>query len=245
MFNWFKRKETPKLPFGTDVHCHLVPGVDDGSQTVEKSVMLLRHMQRWGVTRIIPTPHVTEDTFENTPAIIDPAYRALTAGADEAGVDIELLSPSGEYRIDSFFLNCLDKGLVRPLRGSYLLVENGFSIEPWNIESLIFDLAVKGFKPILAHPERYRYYHSEPERYRRLHDSGLLMQCNLLSFTGYYGKDIRNMAHWMLDNDLIDFLGTDLHGMTHVQAIERYMSTSAFRHLSKILEPRLLNDKIG
>ncbi len=244
MFGWFRKKQRPQLPFSTDVHCHLTPGIDDGSQSVEKSVRLLQHMQQWGLTRIIPTPHVTEDTFENTPAIIDPAYGSLVAGARDAGVEVELLEPSAEYRLDNFFMQCLEQGLVRPLPGNYLLVENGFNQEPWDLDEVLFELNVKGYKPVLAHPERYVYYHDDLDRYSRLHGSGVLFQCNLMSLGGYYGKEIKKVAEWMLENDMIDFLGTDLHGMRHVESIERYMSTSHFAHVSEVLKPRLLNDKI-
>ena len=231
MFHWFRRTDPAKLPFTTDIHCHLTPGIDDGSPDVEKSVRLLRFMEEWGVRRIVMTPHVTEDTYENTPATIDPAFGALAAGARQAGIGIELIPPSGEYRLDSFFVKCLGENMVRPLPGGYLLVENAFNVEPWNIDELLFDLAVRGFRPVLAHPERYMYYHSSPTRYRRLHESGLFMQCNLLSFAGYYGKEIRQTACWMLDNGLVDFLGTDLHGMRHVESISGFLKTRDFRNL--------------
>ncbi|MDE6402210.1 MAG: hypothetical protein K2K86_00200, partial [Muribaculaceae bacterium] len=161
MFGLFKKNNADvRLPFTTDVHCHLVPGIDDGSESVEESVELLQHMQQWGITRIIPTPHVTEDTFENTPATIDPAYGALVAGAAEAGIGIELMPPSAEYRLDSFFVEQLESGNVRPLGNSFLLVENNFSIEPWGLDNMLYDLSLRGYRPVLAHPERYIYYHS-------------------------------------------------------------------------------------
>ncbi len=244
MFAWFKKQATLQLPFHTDIHCHLTPGVDDGSQSVEKSVDLMKHMQQWGITRIIPTPHVTEDTYENTPAIIAPAYRALVAGAADAGVDIELLPPSGEYRLDNFFIEQLGKGDVKPLRDSYLLVENSFSVEPWGIDNTLYMLTLRGFRPVLAHPERYVYYHKHLDRYRQLHDSGVLFQCNLMSLGGYYGKDVKFVANKLLEENLIDFLGTDLHGMRHVVFIEDYMKTSHFCRVSDRLKDRILNDRI-
>lgn len=244
MFHWFTRREAATLPFSTDVHCHLVPGIDDGSDTAAKSVDMLRRVARWGITRVIPTPHVTEDTFENTPATIDPAYGTLVAAVREAGIGVELLGPSAEYRIDSFFLDSLERGQVRPLSGNYLLVENSYAQEPWDLDEVLFNLSVRGYRPVLAHPERYMYYHSHPGRYRRLHDSGVLFQCNLLSLAGYYGKEVRRTAQWMVDENLIDFLGTDLHAMRHVDAIEDYLKTSHCRRVCDTLAPRLLNDKI-
>ena len=244
MFSWFRKKELATLPFKTDIHCHLIPGIDDGSDAVGKSVELLQHMQQWGLTRIIPTPHHTEEYFENTPATIDPPRESLVAAAREADIDVEIMPASGEYRIDSYFVDLLEKGLVRPLAGPYLLVENSFNTEPYNLDEALFDLSTRGYKPVLAHPERYLYYHHTPNRYRQLHANGTLFQCNLLSLGGYYGKEIKKTAEWMLENGMLDFLGTDLHGMRHVEFIERYMGSPDFARLSRSLEGHLLNDTI-
>lgn len=232
------------MPFVTDVHCHLVPNVDDGSDSVEKSVKLLQHMSNWGIERVILTPHYTEDTFENTPATIDPAYEVLVAGVHDAGINIALQPPAGEYRIDNYFLNQLRQNALRPLHGEYLLVENGFSQEPWQLDEILFDLTTKGFKPVMAHPERYMYYHDNPRRYKRLHDDGVMFQCNILSLAGYYGKPIKGMAEKLVEQDLVDFLGTDIHGMRHVQCIEEYMKTLHFAKIADRLKDRLYNDKI-
>ena len=243
MFGWFKKKNVDsRLPFHTDIHCHLVPCIDDGSKSVESSVELLQHMQQWGITRIIPTPHVTEDTFENTPATIDPAYGALVAGANDSGIEIDILPPSAEYRLDSFFVDQLEVGNVRQLGNSFILVENNFSVEPWGLDNMLYDLSLKGYRPILAHPERYLYYHGNLSRYKQLHDRGIYFQCNILSLSGYYGKNVRNVAMKLIDNDLVDFLGTDLHMMRHVDAIEDYMKTSHFNRVSDRLRGRLMND---
>lgn len=243
MFGWFKKRDADvSLPFSTDIHCHLVPGVDDGSDSVEESVELLQHMRQWGITRIIPTPHVTEDTFENTPATIDPAYGELVAGVTEAGIGIELMPPSAEYRLDSYFVDQLACGNVRELGNGHLLVENNFAVEPWGLDGVLYDLSLKGFKPILAHPERYMYYHGNMQRYRQLHDKGILFQCNILSFSGYYGKAVRDVAMKFIENDMVDFLGTDMHSMRHVESIEEYMKCSHFRRVSERLRGRLMND---
>lgn len=246
MFSWLKKKNSvqAKLPFSTDMHCHVIPGLDDGSPSVEYSIPMLEHMERWGLERVIPTPHVTEDTYENTPATIDPAYGALVAGMRDAGISLELLPPSAEYRLDNFFISCLEKGLVRPLVGRYLLVENGFMNEPIGLDNVIFDLSARGYTPVMAHPERYLYYGDNPQRYVELHRNGLLFQCNLMSFGGYYGKEAMKIAEWMLKNDLVDFMGTDLHRHRHVEFIEDFMTTSRFRNMAAALDHRLYNNQL-
>ena len=83
--------------------------------------------------------------------------------------------------------------------------------EPWNLETLIFDLQVKGMQPILAHPERYSYYYNRKDRLKELHKTGLMFQINLLSPAGAYGKAERKAAEYLIKEGLVDFIGTDLH----------------------------------
>lgn len=242
-FLFGKRKPAP-LPFHTDIHCHVLPGVDDGSPDVTTSVELVRAMAKWGITRIIATPHVTEDRFENTPDILDPALESLRKALKEADIDVEL-SRSSENRIDDCFFELLSKGLIRPFPNNYLLVENSFIQEPFGLDKFLFDLKVKGYKPILAHPERYIYYSSTaPERYEMLHRSGTLFQINLLSLAGYYGKRERKTAEVLINAGYVDFIGTDIHRLSHITAINNYLTTrDAARHF-KMLSGRLLNDSI-
>lgn len=241
---WFRKKEIGRLPFVTDMHAHLVPGIDDGSQSVESSVEMLGRMAEWGIERLIPTPHVTEDTFENTPATIDSAWDELHGAVVVAGTGVELLPPSAEYRVDSFFLNQLEAGNVRPLSGRYILIENGYHQEPWDFDNVVFDLRNRGYIPVLAHPERYIYYHTSPDSYRRLASLDMLLQCNILSLAGYYGKEIKRVAHQLVDDGQVAFLGSDMHAMRHVDAISDYMKSSDFRNTMTKLTPHLLNDTL-
>lgn len=195
MFNFFRKKpvERPELFFHTDIHCHLIPGIDDGQREADGGADLVAHEKEWGIERIIATPHVTQDTFENTPATIEPAFNKLKEAVARRGVEIELLH-SAEYRMDAFFTSQLEQGLVKPMPNNYLLVENSFIQEAWNLDKMLFDLKMRGYKPILAHPERYVYYFPKKERYRNLHDAGTLFQINLLSLAGNYGKEVKQMA---------------------------------------------------
>lgn len=244
MFNWFNKKEKQFLPYTTDIHCHILPGIDDGSPDIDHSLPLLQHMVEWGLKRIVPTPHVTEDVFENTPETIDPPYNQLLEAAREAGIGLELLAPAAEYRIDPFFVDQLAAGHVRTHPGNHILVENGFLTEPWNIDNLLYELMINGYHPILAHPERYAYYYANKDRYRELHDRGIKFQCNLLSFAGYYGKAPGAVAKYLMENDMVDFLGTDLHNARHVEAINKWMETRSYRLVADTLRDRILNDTL-
>lgn len=243
MFDFLRKKskEPAELCFATDIHCHLVPGVDDGSPDARTSAKLIEQMQQWGIRRIIASPHVTQYTFENDHSSIDPAMEALRAELKARGNDIEL-SHSAEYRIDELFMERLDKGDIMPLPNNFLLIENSFMQEPWNLDQLVFDLQVKGFQPILAHPERYTYYYNKKNRYAELHSAGLMFQINLLSLAGAYGKAERKIAEQLIKDNLVDFIGTDIHMQRHIDAINDYLVTKEARSDMQALAPMVKND---
>lgn len=244
MFNFFnKSKQTERLWFATDIHCHIFPGIDDGSPSVDRSVELTERMVGWGLERIFASPHVTRGSFENTPATIGAAREALHAALAAAGSDIRP-GNSAEYRLDDLFDEQRAAKMLLTLPGDRLLVENPFVQEPLGLGELLFGLQVEGFRPILVHPERYTYYYSHPERYRAIHDSGVQFQVNLLSLSGFYGKEERRMAEWLMGHDLIDFVGTDLHGLRHVESIEAYLGSREYRNDRKMLESKIKNDRI-
>ena len=238
-----RQRATPApLLISTDIHCHIIPGVDDGSPDVATSLELVERMASWGIRRIIASPHVTADTFENTPATLDAPMRRLSAAIADKGIDIGL-SRSAEYRLDNFFLKQLKEGLVTPLPGNHLLVENSWDCEPWHLDNLLFDIKLQGFRPILAHPERYIYYLKyTPHRYGELHRAGTYLQINLLSLAGYYGKDEQKMAESLIERGYADFLGTDLHHHRHADAIEAYLASKRYARIAGKYRP--LNDAV-
>ncbi len=231
MFNFLKKSKGPRpMIVSTDVHCHIVPGVDDGSPNTDTSMELMERMASWGINRIIATPHMTLDTFENTPDILDPALAELHEALDRSDIDIEL-SRTAEHRIDDFFFQQLEKGAIVPYPNNYLLVENSFVQEPWGLDRTLFDLKLRGYKPVMAHPERFMYYQEGRERYQQLHQAGNLFQVNVLSLAGYYGKSTKQTAEWLIENHMADFLGTDLHHHRHADAIEEYLESKDYRKL--------------
>ncbi len=244
MFDFlFKKKEPRKLWFNTDIHCHIVPGIDDGSPDAATSADLVERMQSWGIERIIASPHVTQDTFENNPQTIAPAIEKLQQELARRGYGIKVTN-SAEYRIDELFTKQLEEDVIMPYPGNYILIENSFMQEPWNLDQLIFDLQVKGYRPVMAHPERFSYYYEKRNRYKALHDAGALFQINVLSLSGYYGKAEKQVAEWLIDNNMVDFNGTDLHNHRHADSIEAYlMSKDASRHADKLVG-RVLNNTL-
>lgn len=243
VFDFLFKRKPAALPFSTDIHCHIVPGVDDGAPDAEISGQLLERMAAIGFKRIFASPHVTMDTFENTPEKLKAPFESLQAEKERRGIDVEL-HHHAEYRLDDFFLQQRKAGNLKPLPGNHLLVENSFSHEPYDLDSVLFELKMDGFNPILAHPERYMYYvQNYPERYSELHDSGVMFQINLLSLAGRYGRTVRAMALELLEEGMVDFIGSDIHRASHVSLIEEYMQSRNFRHDLKLMS-NLKNDEI-
>lgn len=252
MFNFiFKKKERLNLPYKREIHCHIIPGVDDGSRKLESSLSYLKSLSELGVEEVIFTPHRIDDRFENTPAIIDPIFNNLQEAVTREGVNLRL-NYSFEYRLDTGFLTLLSKGkwgeescALRPLRGRYLLIENSFAHPVQEMDELIFHLQDCGFYPILAHPERYRYYAGHNGRfYHHLQDQQLEFQCNILSFTGYYGSETKKVVYWMLENGYINYLGSDLHNEQHVQLIKKFLQSKEYASLRPRLVEMIGNDQM-
>lgn len=238
-----KKKEPIKIWFDTDIHCHVVPGVDDGAQNTESSVKLISELADLGIRRIVATPHVTEATFENTAETLDGPYNSLVQGLADANVDVPVVYGS-ENRIDNLLMQNIENGTLLPMPGNHVLIENSFVQEPWDIESTVYELRIRNFKPIFAHPERFSYYHRNFDRLKTLHEQ-LPFQINLLSLSGYYGKDIKKMAEALIDNNMVDFVGTDTHGMRHIDSFREYLATPAARHHRDALADRIHNSELA
>lgn len=239
-----KSAEPAKLPFATDIHCHILPGVDDGSPDVQTSADLVERMQSWGISRIIATPHITEGTFENKPENLDAALAELKEELGKRNNTIGL-SRASENRIDDYFRCQLAAGNITTYPNNYILVENSFIQEPWQLDQFLFDLKLKGYRPIIAHPERFFYYFDErPNRYDELHRAGNLFQINVLSLAGAYSKKEKKTAERLIEKGYVDFLGTDLHNHNHADTIDAYLrSKDAVRHFAA-LKGRIFNDRV-
>lgn len=243
MFSFFRKKAPAQLWFKTDIHCHILPGIDDGSPTPERSLELVERMQQWGIERIFASPHVTQGSFPNTPQTIADARLRLQSALDAAGCGL-MLSNSAEYRLDDLFAEHHSSGILQTLPEKRLLCENSFIQEPMGLDALFFDLQVEGFRPILVHPERYYYYYAHPERYQAIHHAGVEFQINLLSLAGYYGKDEKRMAEKLIEMGLVDYIGSDLHGRRHADCIDAYLESRDCKRHRAALEGIIKNDSI-
>ncbi len=247
IFSFFnKRKPLEKFPFerlGTDMHSHLLPGIDDGSPDTDTSIRLIRGLQDLGYRKFITTPHVMEDLYRNNKSTIQDAFKRLKAAIDvEPGLKVDIRF-AAEYLLDGNVDNMLSRNSqMLTLKDKMVLVEISFVSPPLHFKEVLFQLQMKGYQPVFAHPERYGFYHSRPSDYEEIRDMGCLFQCNLLSFSGYYGAPVRQAAEYLTKKGLVDLLGTDIHHEKHLQALQTLELTP---HLSQLIESqRLVNPSL-
>ena len=206
---------------------------------------MLRAEREMGINRVILTSHVTAETFENTPDTLKPAFEILKqAVAETEDLCNMRLYLSAEYRMDEFWDKQYEQGNQIAMPGNYILMENSFYQELLGLDELLFDLKVKGYKPILAHPERYGYYAQRKQRLEQLHNSGTKFQVNLLSLAGYFGQHCRETALWLVKHGMVDMLGSDMHGMEHAKVIKDYINSKEWRKIVPQLQSHIINDLV-
>jgi tyrosine-protein phosphatase YwqE len=221
-----------------DIHSHILPGLDDGSPDVETSLQLLQSLSDAGIHKFICTPHVIGDMYRNTPETINQALSKLRNAVQQNGMSMEI-NAGAEYMLDDHFLELLrKKEPLMKLTKNYILTELSYSTAPEKLEKISFEININNYLPLMAHPERYPYYHKNYDAYYRLKELGFLLQVNLLSLTGYYGKNVAKAAKFILENKLADFVGTDLHHFNHLNVLTDTKSIFLFE---KYLGDRVYN----
>ncbi|MFD2161110.1 tyrosine-protein phosphatase [Paradesertivirga mongoliensis] len=246
LFDLFRKKQqkVPEINFSrikTDIHSHLIPGIDDGAQNIEESISLIKRMMDFGFTKLLTTPHIMADYYRNTSDSILKGLDQLRDELSQRNINIEV-NAAAEYYLDETFENKLNKGDVLTLGDKFLLFELSFINYPKNLFEVIDKILQKGYTPLLAHPERYPYLAGSVENYERIKDSGCYLQINTLSLAGHYGKQTQKVAEQMVDHYLIDFLGSDLHRMKHADAILKSLSMP---YVSRLLtEYQLQNEML-
>src|SRR5690606_14328441 len=194
-----------------------------------------------GYQRIITTPHIMSDAFRNTPEGIRAKLTELNTYLKERGIEIEI-SAAAEYYLDESLFRMIETNAPMLTFGDrYLLFETNFMTEPFNLKEFIFLATTKGYKLILAHPERYLYLQGNLEKVQDLLDRGVLMQMNISSLTGYYSKTVQQMAFKLIDRGMIHWLGSDCHHLQHTQLLRK---ASKLRYFHKALRLPLLNNSL-
>lgn len=234
MFSFFSRKPVTKTLewMGVDIHSHLVPGIDDGSPDAASSVAFIKVLRDLGLEKFICTPHIFMEVYPNSRETIEPALARLKTSLREQQVGVAV-SAAAEYMMDPDFAQLVKNTDLLCLKDKYVLVEMSYQVETRNVEQYIFDLSIKGYLPVLAHPERYIYYHNNYQQYRKFKERGCMLQLNLLSLSGYYGKKVRQVALSLLKDKLFDLAGTDLHSQRHADALDSFVRSGAAGKLLK------------
>lgn len=217
-----------------DIHSHLLPGIDDGAQTIDDSKSILEAMQSLGFKQVITTPHTIKTVWNNTKQGIENTYEYTKQELEELTNKLHLRVAS-EYMMDENFVELFKSEKLLTLKDNYVLVEMSYLNPPIQLFEIIFELQLEGYKPILAHPERYSFYHTKPHEYDKLKKAGCLFQMNLLSSVGYYSKEVAQTADYLLNNELIDFVGSDIHHQHHIAAFQNKIIIKNQKELEKVI----------
>lgn len=241
MLSFFRSsKVKPDLSFiGADMHSHLLPALDDGLKTMDETIRFIQQLHSFGYQKFICTPHIIADLHPNGPETILPRLEEVRAALKAHHVPVQI-DAAAEYMVDIDFENSIRNGdRLLTVGDKNILIEMSYIAPSPNIEQVIFELNMKGLKPIVAHPERYVYYHNSFDKYQRLIDLGAVLQVNLLSLLGYYGKNVKLVAEKLIKQKMIQFAGTDMHHTNHLNGLQELASKKDFYKL--IAEAELLN----
>ena len=242
MFHFFERKRflIDYLHGLVDIHNHILPGIDDGAKTVEEALQLLNGFSEFGIKSFICTPHIMHNFYDNTPETIRKSYEELKAGLIHQNIDVKI-DCAAEHMIDDNFEAILEGKSVMALKKDYLLVEMSYLQPSFNFDFAIEKIAKESYFPILAHPERYVYFHREYKTYKALKSQGILFQINLLSLGDFYGKEVQKTAQKLLQNGLVEYVGSDVHNMRQLSSLKEIkISNGMIKLLLPIIENTIL-----
>ncbi len=222
MFGFFKREKfLASKHLLVDIHSHLLPNIDDGVRSIEEALEIINKFQELGFKKLIITPHIMADVYPNTKETIKKAYEQLKNALLQEKLTIEI-EFGAEHYLDENFFSLLENSEVCLIQNKYLLFETSYVARPIFLEDAIFEIKSKGFVPLLAHPERYRYM-KDMKEYERLKELEVAFQINGNSLIGAYGKEAQKKAKLLLEAGFIDFIGSDTHKMAHLDKYEDFL----------------------
>ena len=227
---------------GVDIHSHLIPNVDDGSTSYEETKTIMSKMKEYGFKKWITTPHIMIDGYPNTSNGLKKGLSQLKDNLLKDGHDFDI-SIASEYYFDSHFMALLErKDLLTMNEENYVLIEFSYLNKPLNAMHGIAELKANGYRVILAHPERYNFFHGDLQAYRDLKNAGVLFQLNMFSLVNAYGPGAMMTARMLVDEEMYDFIGTDIHNQRQLAYLEKARRS---RYLKKVLDSgRILNSKV-
>lgn len=244
---FFKKKhkpiDTPAFSrLKADMHSHLLPGIDDGSPNMEISLQLIRGFVSLGYKKLITTPHIMWDMYQNSNDTIREKLSELQGAVKDAGIDVEIKA-AAEYFLDDHFTDLLNKKEpLLTISGKMVLVEFSMAQPAMGLKETLFEMTLQGYQPVIAHPERYIYLEKSLDFYDELKAVNCLFQLNILSLGNYYGRSAHELAHYLIKKDYYELIGTDLHNSRHLEALKDSRLTTG---LKKLLDSgKILNDRL-
>ena len=225
----------------TDVHSHFIPGIADGAKTIEESLELIGAMEKMGYTKVITTPHIMSDFYRNTPEIILGGLDLVRNALAKSGSKMQI-EAAAEYYIDFDFQEKIKEKKLLTFGDNYVLFEMPFIGEPQILNTVIFDMQMAGYKPVLAHVERYQFWHQDYEKIQSMKDKGVLLQLNINSLSGYYSPQVRKLAEKMIDENMFDVLGSDCHHSGHIELMQKAITMPYFHKIMNY--PGLINQSL-
>lgn len=239
MFSFFSKPRTFSTPLVTDMHSHLLPGIDDGVKTAEEAFAVIDQLLDLGYRKFITTPHIMTDYFGNTSETVKAAYEAFLPLLRERNYTMPFEAAAEYYLDDTVIAAVANKEPLLTFGDRYLLFETNMISEPLQLNEFIFTITLQGYKPVLAHPERYQYM--SLEKAEDLRNRGVLLQLNLLSLIGQYGPPVQKLAEKLVARGWVDLLGSDCHNLEHTRLLRAVHRTTAFR---KALDLPLINAQL-
>jgi tyrosine-protein phosphatase YwqE len=239
--NIFRKKIKANLgSLVADMHSHLIPGIDDGAKELAQSVEMIRFFKELGYKKIITTPHIMSDYYKNSPEIILQGKEKVINELIKNKIEISF-EVAAEYYLDENFEDKIKTKELLTFGKKYILFELPMFSEPPNLNHIIFDLQLAGYTPVLAHPERYPYWHNNINKYDEIRSKGVLLQVNLLSFTGTYSPEVKKIAQKLVDKNWVDLCGTDAHNIQQLKMLESNLHLTYFH---KLINLPLLNNTL-
>jgi len=233
-------KPKQKVKFTTDLHSHLLPEIDDGCSSMDETLTIIKQMKGLGYKKLVVTPHIMAHKYPNTINIIKQGLFELRGYLKVKNIDIEI-EVAAEYYLDEYFLKLISCKELLSFGKNYVLFELPYSSRPQELEQSVKLLLNKGYKPVLAHPERYKFLRTVLE-YRELKKMGLLFQVNINSIGGYYGENVKKKAMMLSSKSMIDFVGSDMHHQKHMDVLKETVYTSSIKALFD--NNKILNDTL-
>ena len=198
-----------------DLHCHILPGVDDGAASLQESLSMAEQAIAQGITHLLCTPHHNNGRYENEKSSVIAAVHHLQNALDERNLPLTLLEGQ-EVRVTGELITAIEKDhlLFTDITDTYLLLEFPTQDVPAFSESLFFELRTLGKVPVIVHPERNAIFREDPNRLIPFLEMGCLAQLTAPSIVGIFGKQIQKTAHDMVTHNLVQMVASDAHGVT-------------------------------